>query len=218
MSIFSSSLPPTPCPFVQGVSPNPAAAGGVQVGSNGSGGSSPGALVGHNLGSNPISANITWDSNVADGFDSGWVSIQLVGEAGGGGNGVTWTIIQPDGTTTTLPYSGVSYGTIDNVQLQAAASAAGMKVSFKSVSAVYSQNGQPTETVTLPDECAPIADTTGAGAPGSASEVSQLSPGSSGNTSVVITAMVRMESSGAGLPAPDAMAATIYIFAQNPTP
>jgi hypothetical protein len=123
MPLAASSAPPTPCPFVPGVSPNPTVTGRVQVGSNGSGGGSPGVVLGD--GSGASTADVTWDSNPSDGFASGWVNVQMTASAGGG---VTYDITQPNGTSTNVSYSGASYGTINTVQVQAAVSAGGMKV------------------------------------------------------------------------------------------
>jgi hypothetical protein len=214
MPSASSSGPHTPCPFVSSVSPNPTVTGGVQVGSNGSGGGSPGVVLGQ--GNNPSTANPTWDSNPSDGFDSGWVTVQMTASAGGGANGVTYSVIQPDGTTTDVSYSGASYGTINTVQVQAAASAGNMKVSYRSVVVQYYQGDTLVQTIVLPDACAPVADTTGAGAPSSASEVSDLPPGSPSNTKVVVTAQVRMQSPQTTPPPPTAITGQIFIFANNP--
>lgn len=214
MPSAASSAPPTPCPFIPSVSSNPCIAGGVQVGSNGSGGGSPGIVLGNGSGTNPSTGNVIWDANPS-GFDSGWVAVQIVASAGGGANGVTCTVTQPNGSTTTVNYSGVNYGTINDVQLQAAVSASNMTITFRSVVVQYYKNGNLTDTVSLPDECAPIADTTGAGAPPSASQVSRLSPHTAGNTKVVITFLVRMQTPQSTLPAPTAIIGRFFIFANN---
>jgi hypothetical protein len=214
MPSASSSAPHTPCPFVPGVSPNPTVTGGVQVGSNGSGGGSPGVVLGQ--GSNPSTANVTWDNNPSDGFDSGWVAVQMTASAGGGTNGVTCSVAQPNGTTTTVDYSGATYGTINTVQVQAAVSASNMTVTFRSVVVQYYQGDTLIQTIVLPDACAPVADTTGPGAPSSASEVSNLPPSSPGNTKVVITAQVRMQSPQTTPTPPTAITGQIFIFANNP--
>jgi hypothetical protein len=212
MPLAASSAPPIPCPFVPGVSPSPTVTGGVQAGSNGSGGGSPGVVLGD--GSGASTANVTWGHSPSGAFDSGWVTVQMTASPGGGTGGVTYNVTQPDGTPTGVSYSGASYSTINTVQVQAAVSAGGMKVSYRSIVVQYYQGDTLVQTYVLPDECAPVADTTGPGAPSSASEVSQLSPGSPSNTKVVVTAQVRMQSPQSN-PPPTAITGQIFIFA-NP--
>lgn len=211
----SSSIPPSPCPFVYGVSPGYCFAAGVRVGVNDLDGTDPGAVVGHDLTNDYNGSQMLWDPDLSDGFDTGWVSVQLVGKAGGGNDGVTWTLIQPDQTQTTINYSGVTYGPIQKVQILASVSAQNMKITWSAVAALFYRNGELIDTETLDDPCNPVADTTGPNGPSSASEVAELDPDGANIDTVVVTGLVRMQSPNTTLPAPDAITGTIFVFTSN---
>src|SRR4051794_24558374 len=72
------------------------------------------------------SAKIVWDSNLADGFDSGWVSIEFDINAAGGQGGVVWSV-----QNISVAYASQQFNEIDGFLLRAGVSASGSTVSIR---------------------------------------------------------------------------------------
>jgi len=199
----ASSGPQPPCPYIPEVTSGASAVGALQVGSNSPTGNIPGLIVGTDFDGNNDGKPIVWDDDPTRPFDTGWVSFRMIVEAQGSQTAISLTIIQPDGTQTSVAYTGPAATTVTDVQITSEADA-DMTVSWKSVVATYYSSGTPTDTNSLPDNCVPNP----------VSNVSELNPSTSGNNRVVLTGMLRMQALSTGSPPPTSMTAQFYVFSK----
>ena len=183
--------------------------GAVRVGSNGASGGQPEVLCGGGdpSGADVATGRITWDSDLSDGFDSKWVSVQLTAGAGGTG-GVKFSVTGADPNP--VVYANARYGDITKVQVSSAVAKNGMKISWQQIAARFYRNGNLVDTQILPDPCQPVADTTSGGA-ASASQVVGIEPDALAD-SVVVTALVRLQATGTRLPGPQDILGQILVF------
>ena len=149
----------------------------------------PGSTVGQKV----------WDSDLTDGFDSGDVPVCLSATAGSPGS-ASWMV--SGGSPGTL--SGqITFGVIHSVEILANARAGG-KVSWSNLTITFFKDGQPTQTITIPIECHPIADPM--------LQVLEVVPDSDDNTGVVVTGSVRLRNAGTSLPGPTDMTAGVQVL------
>jgi hypothetical protein len=150
----------------------------------------------------------TWDSNLADGLDSGWVSVLLTLDA----SGVKWEV--NGASPTHIDYSA-SWGEILSVTLQAAVDGANRKGSLRNVKIEFFTNSSDTvagEIFDLDAATAPVANTMGLSNPIDAEQIAGFGPDGSGYKKLRVTAQVRLESTGTNLPGSEAIFAAIYVF------
>lgn len=165
----------------------------VQVGDNSD---APGGIHEFKLTRSPDLGQRMWVSSLINGFDSGIVTVSCNVRAGTQTNASWWV----EGSTI---YSDASFAAVNSVEIIARAKNGG-KMTWSHITVTFYKNGHVTETITIPDECVPIADPI--------TQVLQIVPTADDNTGVLIEAEVRLEHPGTTLPAPDEMTGTIGIF------
>jgi len=213
----SSGGQPDYCHYQNAVAPGHCVVAAAWVGSNGPG-NDPELGVGKTLGGDWSVGHVTWDANLANGFDSGWVNVQLTLEAGGGANNVRWTA-SPGGVAVQLPYSGVTYGAITKVQVRASASGPNRRMSWASLQVRFLRAGTEVDSIAIPAECWPVASTFGGGPGASDQRIIQITPAlNSDPDKVIVSGSVRLESQATTLPGPDAVNGQIYVYADNCAP
>ncbi len=154
--------------------------------------------AGHNTSGDFVTGQRVWDANLADGFDSGQVAIQLVGNPGGGANGVSFSV--QGGSVDPLNYSGVTYGTIQKVEVRAKVAAGGLRLTFSDLIVRFYKAGVLVETINVPAQDTPVASTWDTSSPASALFVVRITPENADPDKVVVDANVRLESQSTTLP------------------
>jgi len=147
-----------------------------------------------------------WTSDFRDVSTNPWHTVTLTINEGGGDNGLQ---LQIDGGAP-LNYSGVTYTTIDNVQMIATARTSGVSIAWHNVTATFYQNGTVQETIATSDV---VSDTTQSG--NSSDHILCITPTNSTNTKVVLTASVRMTSVDASMHSLAAVVGQIFACAEN---
>jgi hypothetical protein len=178
----------------------------VKVGSNGNVLGAPECVTG--ISTEVSNGRKTWDSNLADGLDSGWVPIALTLDAGG----AKWDV---SGASPARIDYAASWGEIFRVTLQAAVDGAGRKFSFRNVVIgffTHSSDTVPDETIGLVSPDVPVADTMGLNNPIDAEQITEVSPDGSGYKKVQVTADVRLQSTGTSLPGSEAVFGGIFVY------
>jgi len=165
----------------------------LQVGDNSD---AQGGIPEFTLTGSPNVGQGNWISSLITGFDSGLVTVSFNARAGAQTN-VSWWV--GGGTL----YSDVSFATINSVEIVAKAKNGG-KMTWSNITVTFFKNGQVTETLTIPDECDPVADPL--------TQVLQVVPTADDNTGVLVEGEVRLERPGTTLPAADDISGTISLF------
>jgi hypothetical protein len=178
----------------------------ARVGSDGNTPGTPELTVGQATGRK------TWDSNLQDGLDSGWVALTFTAKSGGGNNGVTLNV-----GGVNVVYSDVTYGDVNKVMLSAFVDGANKRMSFRSVVVEFYDNDtdeEPARTIELPDTSAPIASTMGMSGSVSDERTVGIVPDQP-DAKVIVYAEVRLESTSSSLPAADSIAGGVYLFTNS---
>jgi len=178
--------------FINAPTANANIQGLLQVGDNSSaaGGTPEFALSG-----SPNVGQLNWISSLINGFDSS-AAVSLNARGGIQTNASWWV---GGGAI----YADVSFTAVNSVQIVAKAKN-GCKLTFSNIVISFYKNGQVTETITIPDECCPVADPL--------TQVLEIVPTADDNTGVVVQADVRLQGPGTTLPASDDITGTIGIF------
>lgn len=151
------------------------------------------------------SGKIVWDSNLSDGFDSGWVSVELDINAAGGQGSVVWSV-----QNISVGYASQQFNEIDGFILRAGVSASGSIVSFRNVYAQFFWNGsdaQPAQTVIQDGATASTVGTTAS----DAEDIVLMGPDGSGYRKARVFAQVRMQSPS--LPNPNDLFGQVFVYA-----
>jgi hypothetical protein len=182
----------------------------AKFGGNGGSGGPPEYVVGRSNTDNVWSRK-TWDPNVSDGVESGWVKVILTASAGGSG-GVGWSVY---GGTDQLTYSGVSYQNISELRFRAGVRGAGRLASWRNVR-VFCYESEDTDRPVaefLIEEL--VADRWDQTQPGDAEAISPLTLGGIGYVAkVTVEAEVRFAAKNP-YPAANALFADVFIFAED---
>src|SRR5688500_17490025 len=140
MAASSSSsyggLPPY-CNPKDSVDPGHTVVATIRIGDNSDApGGAPEMLLGGGEGSTGSGGQSKWDANLADGLDTGWVSVSLDVSAAGPLS-ASWESAPPTppgvGSPVSLSYSGPTAGPIKKVQLQTKASGGDMTAQWSAV-------------------------------------------------------------------------------------
>lgn len=182
----------------------------ARVGANGGSVGDPEAIVGTAAGE--AAGQRTWDANLADGLDSGWVAVTFTALAAGGTNGVTLSVAGC--TPSTVAYSQGSATTIGSVIVRAAVDGAGRKLSFRNIVVKFylSATGTAFQTIRVSAGSAPVADTAGLADPVDAEATTQVDASREDYQKVVVTAEVRLQDVSNELAPQDAIVGDIYLF------
>ncbi|MGA2501880.1 MAG: hypothetical protein ABSH20_29410 [Tepidisphaeraceae bacterium] len=144
-----------------------------------------------------------WDSNLDDGLDSGLVNFTFTADRAAGT--MSWAVAGAD----TITYSG-SFGTgISQVDLQAAATTAGMAFSFSNVSLSFYSNNTLADTETI--SSGPAVNTIGAQTSDPAESIARVTPNASNCDKVVITGNIRLQAAQGTYPGATDIFGAIYI-------
>jgi hypothetical protein len=178
----------------------------VLVGDDGGSGGPPEYDVGV-AADNNSTGTIIWDGDLTNGFDSGWIPVQLVVAAGGGTGGLNWLV--SGGSPPTITYNGVTYGAIQQVKIVAAVQApAGFF--WRGISVQFYKAGVETDSYNL--RTGPQVNAAGSTPPVAEEEILTITPVAQDNDSVTITGQIRMENASTTQPPPTAMFGQIYVF------
>jgi hypothetical protein len=152
----------------------------------------------------------TWDEDVSDGVDSGWVQVQLVA----GPSGVTWTV----GNRPPVQVADSVGGEVLSLKVRAAVSGANRQSSWRDLVASFYDSAdadlsQPQEQMMLARSRTPVASTMDAADPtAEADQVTDIIPEGSGYSKMMLTASVRIESLSGIIPSPDSMFGQVYLY------
>lgn len=179
---MATTGPPAHCGYIDALSSGACVAMVAQYGDNGTNPAGPVELKLRNQ-----EAHRVWDSTPSLVMDSDWIAIQLSVPANGGA-----TLGLADGTTQqTVADNSFTHGRITSVQISAGVIAVPKRrLSWRGITVQYFKNGQPTETLSRPTECQPIADTYVVG--GSAFKAVEYKALVTDNDSVVVTGEFRL--------------------------
>ena len=174
----------------------------ARTGGNGAASGDPEIVVGD---SNGDATNRTeWDSNLRDGFDTGWQDVTLTLNPGGGANGVTWDV----GGQSAV-YSGASYTTIGSLIIRAAVETAAFS-GYEQLVVQFFKAGVQTETYV--SRSTPQVDDTGEDLPVSDEEYVTVTPANADNDQVVVTSRIKFSSPSTDPPDTDDMFIDIYVI------
>ena len=151
-----------------------------------------------------ISGQKTWDPDLSDGFDSGWVDVQLVAGVQDDSSPVTWKVTGGSGQ---LSYEEARFNYISQITISAAVGGQNCRMSWRSVSVEFYRHGVLAQTVT-PD--GPVADTISSSV--NNASISVL-PEASDNDKVIVLAQVRLESTSQVLPSPGGISGVLSVSA-----
>jgi len=171
------------------------------VGSNGAG-VDPELTLGGSSGLKVVGRS-TWDTNLADGFDTGWISVEFNLKPGGGAAGVTWKV-----GTTTLTYTQSTYGKIAALHIYAAVQQPA-SASWRNLSVKFYKGGSQTDSFSLRN--GPAVDTTSPGSPAAREQILTVTPAASDNDQVIISASIKLTDPSTVLPSVDDLLAQIYV-------
>jgi len=181
----------------------------LSVGSDGS----PLGIPELSVGTSPLdqsTGRVAWDPNLLDGFDSGWVHMELDVDARGGAGSVLFKV-----GNTTVSYSSAAYSEIQGFILRAGVNTFAGSVSFRNVSAQFfrGSSAQGEMQMILGDEDS--ASTMGTGAADDEG-LEVVAPDGGGFRYAKIFADVRMQSPF--VVAPTALFGQVFIYAAPPDP
>ena len=159
----------------------------------------------------PVVGQRTWDANLADGLNSGWVNVKLTAE-GGANSEVEWEV--NGGASGALSFEGASFQHVEGIRITAGVAETNCRMSWQNVVARYYLNGVLMQMVELGAGELPVASTMGSGMP-PVSKSSEISPDGANNTKVVITGQVKLESTSTQLPGADAIVGSIALSVAN---
>jgi hypothetical protein len=183
----------------------------LRVGSDGDAQGDAELTVG--TGADGASGRKTWDANLDDGLDSGWVAVTFTVLAAGGTNAAA--LVVAGGSPSPVAYSGLSAIALARLELWTGVDGAGRRASFRSIVAKFFLQANATnftEKYTIAAAQAPVADTTGQSDPADAEDSVAVVPSRSDFQKLVVTAEVRLQDAAAGLPSQDAMYGKIFVF------
>jgi hypothetical protein len=155
---------------------------------------------------NNSTGSITWDGNYVNGFDSGWIPVELVVSAGGGTGGLRWLVTS--GSPDLITYDGVTYGTIQQIRIRAAVQAPA-KFLWRGIAVQFSKAGTVTDSFSL--RTGPQVDKTGATPPVAQEQILTITPAASDNDAVTISGQIRLVNAATTQPSPTAMFGQIYV-------
>jgi hypothetical protein len=185
----------------------------ARVGSNGDLLGVAEVLVGDEPTSSPGTARVTWDGNLADGLDSGWVSITFTALAAGGANSLQFAVIGASPNPATFALASAI--TLRTVKVRAAVDAANRRFAFQNLVIKFFHAAADTtaaQTVRVAPGSWPVADTMGLTDPADAEHVLTVSALRTDNQKVVVTADVRLISAETELPLPDGLFGDVFVF------
>jgi hypothetical protein len=152
-----------------------------------------------------VSARSCWDTNLLDGFDSGWVDVELDINTAGGTGGIVWFV---DGKC--LTYDSPQFDDIQGVIFRAGVSAAESTVSFRNLSGQFFRSDSDSQALQTASADDGSVSTVGTSDPDS-EDIVVVAPDGSGFQKARIFAQVRMESPD--LPNPCDLFAQFFIYA-----
>ena len=150
----------------------------VKVGDNGDTSGVPGYDVGTEA--DQAVGFVTWDADLSDGFDTQQVNVELDVTAGGGTDGVAWSVT--GGSADPLNFSGVTYGSIQSVKIRAAVQAPDMQMTWSQVVLTFIKGTTTEETITLTSAQLPQVSTIGESGPIAAEFIATITPPNLGGT------------------------------------
>ncbi len=185
----------------------------VRFGSNGdSGGFDAEYRVGDAAG-NWSTGRRQWDANLSDGLSSGAVATSFVAHAGGGANGIAWSVT--GGVTDPLSFGGVTYGNIVSVKLRAYVGGPGRRMAWSNVVVRFYRNGQLRQSKTIPNILWPDANTLGMGQSNPVVRTLNVTPTATDNDEVSVSASITLEADTGISPSADDIAGQLYLFTDS---
>ena len=186
---------------------SPAILAQVQSGGNGSYSALPEYAVGSGAGGF-VDGSKTWDPDLSNGLDSGWVTVSLDAKITSSGSTLTWAV--QGGASGTLSTIGPGGNGISEVDLNVGVQNADVSVVWDSPVVKFYHANSLVETDSPTSSL--VADTTSSG-DYSAGDLLTVTPGSSNNDEVIVTGRVRFTCTDAySLPAPTDIFAQVGIF------
>ena len=175
----------------------------LRVGSNGHAPGVPELALGTGP-EDQVTGRLRWDPNLSDGFDSGWVRMELLVDGGTGLSSIVFSV-----NDVTLTYEGPHMDDILGFILRGGVSGADAAVSFQNVSAQFfvdDTDTTPVQTVYLDDSSA----TTIPGNETEAENIVMAAPEGSGFEKARLFADVRIQADY--LPNPTDLFAQFFVF------
>jgi hypothetical protein len=154
--------------------------------------------------SDSVGTQATWDDDLEDGFDTGYVAVGFDANLSAG----TATVTADTDSPATTTYSGATGGSIGSVQIRAGAQLAG-NVKWSQLSITFWQGTQQGEALTIGS--GPQIDTTESSS-GTGEQVLVVTPESGAYDHVTITGVLRMEAPVGSYPAYSDLFAQILIM------
>ena len=153
--------------------------------------------------------------NTSTAFDSGWVAVELSANAGGGASAIGWTVT--GGVTVPLATTSISYGTIEKVEVYAAARNGKLRMAFRSIIIDFYVGTNRKQRVVLGSSAWPDANTLGQTGV-STDMTSTTVPTRSDIDKVIITADVRMQADQGVTPLFDEIIGEVRVFSSSCNP
>jgi hypothetical protein len=178
----------------------------VLVGDDGGSGGPPEYDVGVSADNN-TTGRTTWDGNYTNGFDSGWIPVELIIAANGGAGGLSWAV--DGGGSGTLTYGGVTYGALQKIEIRAAIQAPA-EFLWRGIAVQFRKAGVVTDTYSL--KTGPQVNQTGATPPVAEEQILTITPAAQDNDSATISGQIRMVNASTSQPPPTAMFGQIFVF------
>ncbi len=126
-----------------------------------------------------------WDSNLANGLDSGWVDFAFSADMASGA--MSWAVVGAD----TITYVGNVGTGVSNVEIQAGVTSGGMAFAFSNMSVKFYSGDTLIDTETFSD--GPAVDTMSAQTSSAAESRAVVTPGASTCDKVIITGSIRLQ-------------------------
>jgi hypothetical protein len=177
--IFQQAAQPRHC-FIAGIHLSHSTPGGIEF------------HVGRDTFGDSVTGQRPTTAKVAKASDSGWIGVELIGEAGGPSIAFQWAVVA--GIPSPLNYAGFPCGPIRRVQVHARVTGANLRISWRNIVVMFHEDGAAESRITLDDVSNPVADTMGLTDPAAATGAFEILLAQAGSRRLIVSGQVRLES------------------------
>jgi hypothetical protein len=135
---------------------------------------------------------VTWDSDLSDGLDSGWIGVELIAAAGA--SGAQWNV---DGIGSLQTGDG-GFAEIGKVTVRAVVTRGGLAMCWRDLRVQFYSGGQLVESMNLGDT--PCADTLGVPNSGPLEAGREITPSGADGDPVGVMGMIRLRAVAGNYP------------------
>ena len=200
--VFAPMAPPQPS-FVAGIRWDHSAPGDIEF------------HVGRDTFGDTVTGQRQAAGSMTHALDSGWIAVELVGEAVGFNSTIQWTVA--GGVPSPLTCGNGAYGPVCRVQVYARAIGASLRIRWRNVVVVSQEDGAAEQRIAVDDESNPVADTMGLTVPAAAKGTFELILTNTGSRRLTVSGQVRLQAAAPFILSRAQLAGQIRVWAQ-PTP